>query len=814
MMKRYLPIALVAMLVMTLTVPTAASPFGDVPQSHWAYEAVKQLAAYGIIEGFPDGTFKGAEPLTRYQMAMVIARLLVSLDAQIKAEIEAAKAGFTPPPAPSPAPAPAPVEKVIEKETVTVEKPIIEKVIETTIVEKLKTEELDALAARLATVEGALDVVAGKVDAVAGKVGAVDDKVGAVDSKVDAVAGRVDDVDKKADEINARVIELDGALALLEGELSVRSLDLETKIAAGDADLADKIAAIKAELEAKLADSNSALNAKIEAKAKELITLIDALKVEFHLELTALGVRVVALEEQLALANAKIEDLDARIGALDAKLGAKVGELDKKIGAVDEKAAGIGSKLDSHIAGHEKVTISGSSEVVLSDVDIYAPWNLTWDGTTWTGSKAWKDPNDIYDTGVHSDGAYYPSSVFEHKLDLTLTARPADGVVVSIGVSTLKNLYARNVADTAAFNLSKLSLEVTTPGMLTRLFAGDAVLPAGTFTPYTLTADKLKNADGTPAYEGVVGQLAFGKYSGTILFLRPTDDVVANPPTAADYICAGEGKVSLTDNLKLGVAYVSWYDDPQSAGIDDPAIPNGSEFVNVETDSVIGVYGSLSLAPGWSVSGEFAKTTEYLDSNVVAAETGTAMKLDVTGKVSALEVAGNVTRVEDTFKPDLVNLDPDGDGVSINNVKSVSISGKLPVGNLTLKAGYKVTGDADATTPDWDTKRTNITTASAEYKMAMGGMEVTPTADVKNSLYVKTVAAQPYADNTNVFELTGGVGAKLGPVTASYKATQATIREGAAAAKPYYTKGVFGIGLDYAVTPNLKLTSGYDWTKV
>ncbi|MGE5588912.1 MAG: S-layer homology domain-containing protein, partial [Clostridia bacterium] len=327
MMKRYMPIALAAILVLALAVPTAAGPFADVPENHWAYEAVKQLAAYGLVEGFPDGTFKGAQPMTRYQMAMVIARLLVSLDAQIKAEIEAAKAGLTP------APVAAPTEKVVEKETVTVEKPVIEKVVEHTIVEKLKTEELDALAARVAAIEG---------------------KASNVEGAVDAVSGKVDEVDKKADEANAKLVELDGAIALLEGEFSVKALELESKIAAGDADLADELAAFKAELEQKIAAGDNELSAKIEAKAKELIALIDALKSEFNLELTALGVRVVALEEQLALANAKIADLE------------------QKIVAGGEGLAAVSTKLDEHIAGHEKVAISGSSEVVLEDVDIYA----------------------------------------------------------------------------------------------------------------------------------------------------------------------------------------------------------------------------------------------------------------------------------------------------------------------------------------------------------------------------------------------------------------------------------------------------------
>ncbi|MBC7082933.1 MAG: S-layer homology domain-containing protein [Firmicutes bacterium] len=764
MMKRYMPIALAAVLVLALAVPTAAGPFADVPENHWAYEAVKQLAAYGLVEGFPDGTFRGAEPMTRYQMAMVIARLLVSLDAQIKAEIEAAKAGLTPPP--SSAPAPAPTEKVIEKETVTVEKPIIEKVIEKTIVEKLKTEELDALAARIAGVEG---------------------KVASVEGAVDAVSGKVDEVDRKADEINAKVVELDGALALLEGELSVKALELETKAAAGDADLAEKLAAIKAELEQKIAAGDNELSAKIEAKAKELVALIDALKEEFSLELTALGIRVTALENDLALANAKIVDLE------------------EKLGAVDEKATAIGAKLDQHIAGHEKVTISGSSEVVLNDTDIYAKFGLD-------NNRAWVDPNDIYDD-PHSDGTYMPTSTFEHKLSLKLTARPADGVVVGIGLGTLKNLYG-GTDPSNEFKLSSLSLEVKTAGVLGRLYAGGVTLPEGAFTPYTMMASELTDSYGNPLYEGVIAQGAFGKFSGTTLFLKLPVRVITpdNPDTAADetvlspyarYVCAGEGKVALTDNLKLSAAYVSQYEDPQSVYID-----NSDPFTAPvpKKDTVIGVAGSFTVAPGWSVSGEFAKDTKYDDATQT--DSGTAAKINVTGKVGALELSGNVTRIEKSFDPAFVDTSSDGIG---NDFKTVSISGKLPVGNLTLKGGYKVSGDADAT-KDWDERKTNTATAGAEYKMAWGAMTVTPSVDLENNLYV--LGDTVYGDNGNVFKLTGGVKAELAPVRAEYKVTGATVKLGGGAAEPYYTKSVFDLALDYALTPNLKLTGGYNWSKL
>jgi hypothetical protein len=56
-----------------------ATPFSDVPANHWAYQYIQSLAADGVIEGYPDGKFKGDRPLTRYEMAVVVARVIAKL---------------------------------------------------------------------------------------------------------------------------------------------------------------------------------------------------------------------------------------------------------------------------------------------------------------------------------------------------------------------------------------------------------------------------------------------------------------------------------------------------------------------------------------------------------------------------------------------------------------------------------------------------------------------------------------------------------------------------------------------------------------
>ncbi len=78
---RTLAVAVAAILVLAVVSPAFAQPFADVPTDHWAFDAIAELAAKGIIEGFPDGTFKGERGVTRYEVAMIVARILARIEA-------------------------------------------------------------------------------------------------------------------------------------------------------------------------------------------------------------------------------------------------------------------------------------------------------------------------------------------------------------------------------------------------------------------------------------------------------------------------------------------------------------------------------------------------------------------------------------------------------------------------------------------------------------------------------------------------------------------------------------------------------------
>ena len=97
-MKKTLVSALTTALVVGAASTTfaASNPFSDVPADHWAYDAVSQLAADGVIEGYGDSTFQGEKNITRYEMAQMIARAMAKKDvsAADKAMIDKLAAEF------------------------------------------------------------------------------------------------------------------------------------------------------------------------------------------------------------------------------------------------------------------------------------------------------------------------------------------------------------------------------------------------------------------------------------------------------------------------------------------------------------------------------------------------------------------------------------------------------------------------------------------------------------------------------------------------------------------------------------------------
>ncbi|MEK5067172.1 CAP and S-layer homology domain-containing protein [Sporosarcina sp. FSL K6-1508] len=73
-MKKWVPTAILsATLLLTATPAAQAASFTDVPPAHWANKAIDNISKRGLINGYPDGTYRLNEPVTRAQAAKVVA---------------------------------------------------------------------------------------------------------------------------------------------------------------------------------------------------------------------------------------------------------------------------------------------------------------------------------------------------------------------------------------------------------------------------------------------------------------------------------------------------------------------------------------------------------------------------------------------------------------------------------------------------------------------------------------------------------------------------------------------------------------------
>ncbi|MBI2263665.1 MAG: S-layer homology domain-containing protein, partial [Armatimonadetes bacterium] len=77
---RNIALALAVLMAVLAAAPLMAAPFRDTPSAHWALDALDQLASKGLVEGYPDTTYKGDRAATRYELAQVVARVVAKIE--------------------------------------------------------------------------------------------------------------------------------------------------------------------------------------------------------------------------------------------------------------------------------------------------------------------------------------------------------------------------------------------------------------------------------------------------------------------------------------------------------------------------------------------------------------------------------------------------------------------------------------------------------------------------------------------------------------------------------------------------------------
>ncbi len=331
--------------------------FQDVPAGHWAQEAVDYVTAKGLITGFPDGTFKGQQTLSRYQAALIFYRLLQSgainsVDANgqaiINKGIEDVRAELN----------------GLKTQLGTLE------TTNTNQDGRLGTleEQLKALSAQ-PTATGSTDLEP--------RVKSLEDLLATLNTKLESqqAAGTVDPA------LQAKVSDLEAQLKVLRDDL---------KAAAPDAQQSARIAALEADI-ASLKSQTAGAEPSPEQAAKlaELETSLSEIQDQVSgLDNTELADRVTALEDQLKAVAApvaaedlspQVADLEDRIAALESQLESQptpaspdqtteITQLQSDLKTLQDQVKGIASANPATAAAADQGARLGTLETQLSDL--------------------------------------------------------------------------------------------------------------------------------------------------------------------------------------------------------------------------------------------------------------------------------------------------------------------------------------------------------------------------------------------------------------------------------------------------------------
>jgi len=672
MRKRSIAVILALLMVCGLVLPVAASlkPFADVPEHHWAYEAVLQLQAAGLVEGYPDGEYKGQRPMTRYEMAMVIARFLAQLDSRVADQLEALRPGLVEEVSAevselikdefakamaaieaAKAEASAEAKDELEKAKLELAKAIeaveAKPAVETQVVERpfemtpevrsLIQEEVAKAVAGLEPAVTQDDLAAVLAEAKAAKAEAAKAQAAADAAAADAAKSReevaalrqaAEDAAAKADAANELALQALAEAAALDDRIT--SLDLA-------------IAALSDEVKS----NKQAMEALVDAKAQALSDSIGDLAAEFEEELAILGVRVTELENLFVALEERVSDLEV---------------------AQAETAATVASHLDDHT---RMVKLSGKTEVKFEETVVVTDQ----DGDHVTGEifPAYKDLMDR-----DPDEVYEDAQKFEQVYELDLTVTPVSGIEVKAG---LKGTNVFNWEKEREIKLDSLYLELATEGVLKQLRFG--TIPEQNWSDFTLVKYSDEEDDDEDRSHGMYTLLGFpSNVSAEAVFERLIPADADTDTKEYDYFGGLRAGWQVNENMRLGGAVLGRMD----------SVTEKDE----EADFLYAFNTELNLG-NLGIAGEYA-----------IHEKGNAYQVGANAQLGVLKLSASVLDIEDGFltteetDPDVVapldwgygrKFDEERDEKPDNiefarGLRVIDVGAEVPVGSLTLSAGY------------------------------------------------------------------------------------------------------------------------------
>ena len=367
MSRRILGLILVGFLIFSVSYAQVGK-FKDVPSNHWAAEAVKYMTALGIITGIKPDTFGGDLYVTRYQVAVLLYKLIQALQSgkivlpaadvselkdlvsQLQDELQLIGAN---------------VEDLmsalqdLDSRVSDLEAAITEKVgvedVENMINEALSdvNARLDDLEAKVESIEK-VEVTPEQIEAVVGErlEQLVESKLEDLTNRVTDLEGFVTDLDSRLADVEAALVDkpsLDEVQAMIEEKMSeIQVPDVE--------DLTNRVTDLEGfvtDLDSRLADVEAALVDKpsldeVQAMIEEKMSEIQVPDVE---DLTN---RVTDLEDRVSAVETRLDDVDSAISDIMSSVDDLNANLVDLSGKVDEVLA-LKDQLDQLILRIESI---------------------------------------------------------------------------------------------------------------------------------------------------------------------------------------------------------------------------------------------------------------------------------------------------------------------------------------------------------------------------------------------------------------------------------------------------------------------------
>ena len=594
MKTKRLTLILALVLVVSMSVSGFAStnPFADVPADHWAYDSIIELAAVGLVEGYPDGTYGGSRMLTRYEAAMVFARTLARLEALVASEVARSTAGvqkeITADVLADIEAAKASLTQLVKDELAKIELPVVEKTIVEQPIEKIV--ERQPIERPFELTAEAEEIIGGLVSELAQKhladaealaketivettiIERVVQEMAEVDEDIiraiveELLAASLADVVASVDKVAAdhgalasdyttfkRLVEL--RFTGMNRAFEVLSTELEEKLGQNRHEVNALIDAVRGDV--------ASLEAALEQKVADVAASVLALSDEFSAELKLLGVRVDKLEMLYASIDSRVSELETSVAGLDQDLAG----LDQRVTGLDSAVAG----LDSTVTGLDS-TVTGLDQTV-ADVDARL-----------TTNEATVANVDQRLTGLEVDYVDFKTETERVKFSGNLNANVSkadDGGASYVFGNPGGRVYQTNLANGISVNQEfKLNLavkasETVTVNVFTDL-KGNIVdgqdLDVNRYGIEVLSASPVSRVIGGKLRGGEIGN----RFSSYVVNLRPEIGVLADVNLlgantnalfgrrAGEDVLAVGGSYSFTPVFGVQAAYSLLLDDAES----------------------------------------------------------------------------------------------------------------------------------------------------------------------------------------------------------------------------------------------------------